>query len=325
MVPCKLGGCPMWWPASPPFANIGGFVFKWETAGNSTSSDLGLARLIAHADPFGHLRTYEEENVTISNNFRLPEWTFASVEALGSSCVAPSDRPGCHGYKPGPYAAVQNHHDVSLQAYAGKPVYMCEGHDLWRSWWQAEEPNVVRAAWAVTTAAASWTWSDMGNAWNDTYSSKQTLATYPAAAMAVDALAHIMTEVVPAFYRMVPADELLVPTTTSGGGGGGGVAAAGALATLPVPPLTFCLAEHGAQYVLYSDEGRPFTVNLSTTTSTHRLPSPPPSTSTRTFFNVTWYDPETGKPHSSKRIAAGIARMQPPTQGVHWVAVVLAV
>eukprot|EP01049_Picozoa_sp_SAG25_P014512 SAG25_NODE_2592_length_1510_cov_1.105599_1_plen_33_part_10 len=32
---------------------------------------------------------------------------------------------------------------------------MCEGHDLWRSWWQAEEPNIVRTAWAVTTAAAS--------------------------------------------------------------------------------------------------------------------------------------------------------------------------
>jgi hypothetical protein len=26
---------------------------------------------------------------------------------------------------------------------------MAEGHDLWRSWWKAEEPNIVRAAWAT--------------------------------------------------------------------------------------------------------------------------------------------------------------------------------
>ena len=39
---------------------------------------------------------------------------------------------------------------------------MCEGHNLWRSWWQAKERNVVRGAWAVTTAAASFTWSDLG-------------------------------------------------------------------------------------------------------------------------------------------------------------------
>jgi hypothetical protein len=56
--------------------------------------------------------------------------------------------------------------------------YMCEGHDLWRSWWQAKQPNVVRAAWAVTTAAASFTWSDLGNARDDPYNSSQAFATY---------------------------------------------------------------------------------------------------------------------------------------------------
>ena len=54
-------------------------------------------------------------------------------------------------------------------SFRGKPVFMCEGHDLWRSWWQAKEPNVVRAAWAVTTAAASFTWSDLGHAPADPY------------------------------------------------------------------------------------------------------------------------------------------------------------
>lgn len=37
----------------------------------------------------------------------------------------------------------------------------------------AREPNVVRAAWAVTTAGASWTWADIGHAEDDQYMSTQ--------------------------------------------------------------------------------------------------------------------------------------------------------
>jgi hypothetical protein len=72
---------------------------------------------------------------------------------------------------------------------------MCEGHDLWRSWWHAMEHNVVRAAWAVTTAAASFTWADIGHMPDDPYASTQLFTTYPNASKAMDIHAHIMTEV----------------------------------------------------------------------------------------------------------------------------------
>ena len=74
----------------------------------------------------------------------------------------------------------------------------------------------------MTTAAASWTWSDLGHAEDDPYLSTQALSTYPSAAKSADILVHIMTRVVPAFFRMKPADGLLAQ---------------------PSPPLTFCLAE----------------------------------------------------------------------------------
>jgi hypothetical protein len=57
------------------------------------------------------------------------------------------------------------------------------------------EHNVVRAAWAVTTAAASFTWADIGHMPDDPYASTQLFTTYPNASKAVDVHAHIMTEV----------------------------------------------------------------------------------------------------------------------------------
>jgi hypothetical protein len=169
---------------------------------------------------------------------------------------------------------------------------------------------VVRAAWAVTTAAASFTWSDLGHAPDDpcanlfadvsglcsrydgvacehltsnrtfrvvgwcsqsavnisichsTYSkclhtdqhryySNQSFTTYPSAANAVDVLNTIMTVKLPAFYKMSPADELLIK---------------------PVPDLTFCLAERGQQYIVYSDAGKPFVLD----TQLPHLPLLPP-------------------------------------------------
>lgn len=46
----------------------------------------------------------------------------------------------------------------------------------------------------------------------------------------------------PAFYRTAPADELIGQ---------------------PAPPLTFCLAERGQQYLVYSDVGVPFFLDTS--------------------------------------------------------------
>ena len=279
-----------------PFANIAGFAFAWESPGNDTDTDLGLARLLRAADPFGHLVTYEEENCTTKNHFALPEWGFASVEALGDEATANWTRGG--GY------STQNHHDVSLQGYRGKPVLMCEGHDLWRSWWHAQEPNVVRAAWAVTTAGASFTWADMGHYPDDPYASGQALATYPAAALAVDVLARIMTEVLPAFHRMVPADALLSGVTSGPGAGGGKPK------HRPAPPLTFCLAEQGAQYLVYSDAGRPFSLDTAACSN----------------CTVTWFDPVSGAQQTGGKREGGdgVLQLSPPTAGRHWVAVLLA-
>lgn len=113
-----------------PFANLGGFVFKWETPGDDPHGDVELADLLRELDPFAHLRTYEAENVTKSNQFARNAWSFASVEALGASCVPKHDQPGetCHPYLKESGASTQNHHDISLQGFAGKPVYMAEGH-----------------------------------------------------------------------------------------------------------------------------------------------------------------------------------------------------
>jgi hypothetical protein len=85
---------------------------------------------VLRADPFSHLRTYEAENVTESNQFGREHWGFASVEALGASCVPKRGHPGeeCHPYLTEAGASTQNHHDVSLQGFVGKPVYMAEGH-----------------------------------------------------------------------------------------------------------------------------------------------------------------------------------------------------
>lgn len=166
---------------------------------------------------------------------------------------------------------------------------MCEGHDLWRSWWKAKEPNVVRAAWAVTTAGGSFTWSDLGKGPDDPYFSTQAFTTYPSAARAIDVLHDIMTKRVPAFYRMMPADQLL---------------------QAPVPALTFCLAEPGAQYIIYCDDGSPFLLDVS---------------AALTALNLTWFDPATGNATAGREVAksAHVAKLEAPKLGQHWVALLV--
>ena len=118
-----------------PFANIAGFVYSWETGG--TGDDLHLAQLLHEMDPFRHLVTYEDANAIASNWYNLTEWSFASVET---------------------YGGVESHHNMSLAAYRDKPVFFTEAHLLWRSFWFAAESSIPTTAWAVTTAAASFTW-----------------------------------------------------------------------------------------------------------------------------------------------------------------------
>ena len=142
---------------------------SWESPGNNTDTatsdpaqchlgsrcgDYQLATMLHEMDPFGHATTYEEENVTLTNHFDLPAWTFASVrtqinrsfhclplivqsidketssskqvEALGEGdprlCGGAFRGPGypnstCHG------GSTKNHHDVSLQGHFLRPVF----------------------------------------------------------------------------------------------------------------------------------------------------------------------------------------------------------
>lgn len=105
-----------------------------------------------------------------------------------------------------------------------------------------------------------------------------------------------MTHELPAFYRMVPADELLIR---------------------PVPDLTFCLAEHGSQYIVYSDAGAPFALRVDNIAErpTHS-------------YNLTWFEAASGASEYGGLRAvssSGSIALTPPRVGAHWVAMLLDV
>jgi len=251
-----------------PFANVAGFVYSWETGGNG--DDLHLARLLREMDPFNHLITYESADQHGNNNFNLTEWSFGSVET---------------------YGGVADHHNISLTGYRGKPVYMAEGHMLWRSYWMGKERNVAAAAWAVTTAAASFTWNDMGEHFQTgPYEASQAFSTYPAAAKSIDILADIMTNNT-VFYRLVPADELLGSDP---------------------PALTFCMAEKGQQYLVYSDSGQAFDLDTRPNVGSDW-------NGCDTRYSVMWVDAVTGITIQGDVVPTGVVSLNPPSNNTHWV------
>jgi hypothetical protein len=79
----------------------------------------------------------------------------------------------------------------------------------------------------------------------------------------------------------------------------------------PAPPLTFCLAEQGAQYLVYSDHGTPFFLD------THHDPAGAAN------YNITWFDPVSGASHAGGVAKPGVLHLTPPSAGRHWVAVLL--
>ena len=255
-----------------PFANMAGFVYSWETGGRG--DDLHLATLLKEMDPFGHLVTYEDANAIASNWYNLSEWDFASVET---------------------YGGIESHHNMSLAAYRGKPVYFTEAHLLWRSFWFAAESVIPSTAWAVTTAAASFTWNDMGDhRITGPYRGSQAFNTYPTAVKAIDILANVMVNETTGFYKLVPADHLLRGSR---------------------PPLTFCMAEQGAQYLVYSDSGQGFELDTSFG-----------SNSDIAQYTVTWFDAVDDQ-HVVKmpqKVTGGsLLKFQPPSTTTHWVGLLL--
>ena len=122
------------------------------------------------------------------------------------------------------------------------------------------------------------------------YRANQAFETYPTAIEAIDILANIMVNETEAFFRMMPSDHLLSSP----------------------PPLTFCMAEQGAQYLVYSDSGQPFILDTRTEGGVDAAPQ----------YNVTWFDAVDGQ-HvirmSQKVTGESILKLQPPSANKHWV------
>lgn len=201
------------------FSNIAGWNYAWETGG--TSHELDLTDLLIQYDPWDHLRSYHDETPA-TNNFSHSNYSFAPTENHG-------------------YAATKNsryHHQASLDAYVGKPVYMSEGNGLWHTCWGGTEDTIRRAAWACVTAGASFVWnwesgkcgntddpSTMFDSRGDEY---------------IDIVFGVMENDLAAWYTMTVSDHLLSSASTS----------------------TYCLAEQGKQYLVYEEAGGSFTLDV---------------------------------------------------------------
>jgi hypothetical protein len=267
-----------------PFANLAGWNFNWEVPGDRSTHELGWAQLIEKYDVFNHLRTYEDQKPSV-NEYQRPEYTFAGIENQGMSVSAKL-----------PYS----HHQASLVSYVpGKPVYMMEGNGLWNRYWGAGPDTIRQSAWATVTAGASFAWNGHQGAVAAglplTAHGPQGLPFYgdenPNAATArqIDVLAKVMTEEV-TFHRMSPQDALLSGHQAQ---------------------FVWCLAEPGAQYLVFASAGGLFTLTLAP----------------GQYGNNVWIDARTGAAQPLAPIEATDQLAQPftpPDMATDWVLVVRA-
>jgi hypothetical protein len=268
-----------------PFANIAGWNFVWEVAGNREGYELGLARLLEKHDVFRHLRTYEDESPR-SNEYQRPEYTFAAVE---NHYIYSSNKDADRPY----WKEAWTHHEACLAGYVtGKPVYMSEGNALWRRYWQAKtgatQDDLRRSAWGCATAGASFCWNGHTSESNLKAKGPDGLPfhsndnLYTASARYIDILTRIMNEEV-AFYRMTPQDSLLSGHDTH---------------------AVWCLAEPGKQYLIFSASGKPFTLNVAA----------------GQYSNNIWIDAKTDGFQSIPAVSAGgLLKYTPPNTTTDWV------
>merc|ERR1711865_778000 len=139
---------------------------------------------------------------------------------------------------------------------------------------------------AVTTAAASFSWNDMGvHRITGPYNASQAFSTYLSASKSIDILADIMVNET-VFHKLRPADQLLQSNT---------------------PALTFCMAESGSQYLVYSDSGQQFELDTR-------------SGSYNGQYDVTWFDAVEGTRVAGDAVSDGVVKLTPPSTTSHWIA-----
>eukprot|EP01050_Picozoa_sp_SAG11_P012876 SAG11_NODE_1462_length_4866_cov_4.910216_4_plen_142_part_00 len=131
------------------------------------------------------------------------------------------------------------------------------------------------------------------------YRANQSFHTYPTAVKAVDILADIMVNKSTGFHLLAPADHLL-----------GGV---GGRPSSRPPPITYCLAQKGTQYLVYSDSGQSFEIDLA-------------GSSAAVKFSVTWYDAVDDQhvvkmPHNVT--GGAVVKLEPPSTSSHWIGLLL--
>lgn len=222
------------------FANLAGWNFVWEVAGDRETHELGLARLLAEYDVFNHLRTYEDE-MPREHHWHEDAYTFAATE--NHSIISPDKTAERYNY----WRTAWTHYMASLLSYAGKPVYMSEGNALWRRYWfersGATQDDLRQSAWATTMAGASFNWNGHQSEYellahgpdglpfseeNEFYQSEQY----------VEILTRVMNDEVE-FHKLTPQSDQL---------------------TAHDPFRVFALIEAGRQYLVFSMKGEEFSL-----------------------------------------------------------------
>lgn len=246
-----------------PYANIAGWNFVWEDPGHRASHELGLARLLEEYDVFNHLRTYQDEHPR-DNEYERPEYTFAAIE---NHYIAAPQKSIDRSYR----KTAWTHHQACLVGYVpGKPVFMSEGNALWRRYWHersgATQDDLRQAAWGCATAGASFCWNGHAKEYELVVRGPEGMPfhgddnPYTVSAGYIDVLTNVMNDEVP-FYRMDPRDHLL---------------------THHDPFRTWCLAEQGKVYLVFSASGEPFRLHVAA----------------GTYGDNVWIDAKTGEQQS---------------------------
>jgi len=260
-----------------PYANIAGWNHTWEV---TDDGHFELASLLEQYDVWGHLRTYHDERPSV-NSFADSRYNFAAIENHLDSWTYPSIARDSY-----------SHHQTTLDAYEGKPVFMAEGNGLWRSCYYSEKygrdlltfeeigEGIRRSAWGVTAAAGSFTWDDLPTC--ETNSASDVFSVAPAVE-SISILHSIMENDV-VFYKLSPHDELLSNINN----------------------IAYALAEPGQQYLVFAEGGSSF--DLSITGGT---------------YTATWINARTAARQSaSSGTVTGGTRSFTPPGSADWVLVV---